>query len=523
MNILKENSLHINNRMSFKKRNTRKDKPIEHCAVFGVTCDDVTFSVSRYLYNGLMSLQHRGQESTGISIFKTGASGIHTYKKKGLVSKVLNEKRLIQFYGNIGIGHNRYATTGASEYSSHAFIQPFHLKNNLIEFSLAFNGTIPIYDEIKDQMADLGCVFITNTDTEVMAQLIASIAQETNGWGETLKVASKYLKGSYSLILLTSNGDIYAMRDPLGYKPLCIGELKTEKRNFYFVSSESCAIDAVGGKFLRSVKPGEILHLNHKNGIHSEMIIKESRTCLCQFEYVYFARPDSIIDGISVGEARMNLGKNLTKVDPLLKDSDIKKNAIVVPVPDSGRGAAVGYASESGLPYIEGLMKNRYVWRTFIMPGKQKRKVAVKEKLNPIRSVIEGKDVILIDDSIVRGTTTKQIVSLIREVGAKSVNVRASCPPVISACYMGIDFPTRDELIAGKTKRRFGGQYIEEIRKKIGADTLLYQTIDGLTQSIGLSEKDLCLACLTGEYHIKSINALAEKDIEDVTNRNNHC
>jgi amidophosphoribosyltransferase len=320
--------------------------------------------------------------------------------------------------------------------------------------------------------------------------------------------------------MLTTDGDIYAMRDPLGFKPLCIGELKTEKRNLYFVSSESCAIDAVGGKTLRSVKPGEIVHLSHQEDIHSETVLKEKRTYMCQFEYVYFARPDSIIDNISVGEARMNLGKNLAKNDPLLKDTNIKKNAIVVPVPDSGRGAAVGYASESGLPYIEGLMKNRYVWRTFIMPGKQKRKAAVKEKLNPIRSTIEGKDVILIDDSIVRGTTTKQIISLIREAGAKSVNVRASCPPVVSACYMGIDFPTRDELIAGKSKKLFGEQYIEEIRKKIGADTLVYQSIDGLIASIGLNEDQLCLACLTGEYPIKSINCLAENDILDITHRN---
>ena len=253
------------------------------------------------------------------------------------------------------------------------------------------------------------------------------------------------------------------------------------------------------------------------------MILKENRTALCQFEFVYFARPDSVIDDISVVEARMNLGKNLANRDPILRDANVKSNAIVVPVPDSGRGAAVGYASESGVPYVEGLMKNRYVWRTFIMPGKEKRKAAVKEKLNPIRSVIEGKDVILIDDSIVRGTTTKQIVKLIRDVGANSVNVRISCPPVVSACYMGIDFPTREELIAGKSKRLFGDAYIEEIRKKIGADTLMYQNIEDLVKSIGLKEDQLCLACLTGEYPIKTIGTLAEKDILDKTNRNNTC
>jgi len=359
-------------------------------------------------------------------------------------------------------------------------------------------------------MDDMGRVFITNTDTEVMAQLIASIALGTEDWVEILKVASRFLEGSYSLILLTPSGDIYAMRDPLGFKPLCLGELKTDKRNLYFVASESCAIDAVSGKFLRDVKPGEIVHLSHQKDIHTEMLIKSSRTARCQFEFVYFARPDSVIDGISVSKARMNLGIHLAKNDPLLNDNDFKKDAIVVPVPDSGRSASVGYAKESGLPYIEGLMKNRYVWRTFIMPGQKKRDAAVKEKLNPIRSMIEGKHVILIDDSIVRGTTTKQIINLIRTVGAKSVNVRISCPPVISACYMGIDFPTREELIAGRTQRLHGEKYIEEIRKTIGADSLLYNTIEDLLNSIGLREDQLCLACLTGKYPIETIENLAE-------------
>ncbi len=488
-----------------------RDKPIEHCAVFGVTCNDIGYSVSKLLYNGLIALQHRGQESSGISIIKTGGN-IHTYKKKGLVSNVLSKKTQSHFWGNIGIGHNRYATTGSSEYSSSDYIQPYHFKNNDLEFALAFNGTIPVYDTIKKKMDDMGRVFVTNTDTEVIAQLIGSIALGTEDWPEILKLASKFLKGSYSLIILTNEGDIYAMRDPLGFKPLCIGEFKTEKRNLYFVASESCALDVVGAKLLRDVKPGEIVHLSHQKDIHSEMILKAERTALCQFEFVYFARPDSIIDGVSVAQARSRMGKNLAMNDTQLLDPEFKKNAIIVPVPDSGRSAAVGYANEAKLPYVEGLMKNRYVWRTFIMPGQQKRKVAVKEKLNPIKSVIQGKDIILIDDSIVRGTTTKQIVSLLKEVGgAKSVHVRISCPPVVSACYMGIDFPTTDELIAGKNKKEFGElEYIEEIRKTIGADSLLYQTIDDLKKSIGKNESQLCLACLTGEYPLKFADKITE-------------
>jgi amidophosphoribosyltransferase len=479
------------------------DKPLEHCAVFGVICDDISFTVSKYLYTGLISLQHRGQESTGISILKTGGS-IFTYKKKGLVSKVLRKEKLSKFWGNIGIGHNRYATTGAQEFHSSNYIQPFHFRNNEIEFSFAFNGTIPNYDEIKEKMKERGHIFVTNTDTEVIAQLIASISLTHNNWKDILQKASSFLDGSYSLILLTSMGEIYAMRDPLGFKPLCIGELQTKQRNFYIVSSESCAIDTIGGHFLRDVRPGEILHLNYKTGIHSDLTIDSNKTAICQFEFVYFARPDSVIDGVSVAQARLRMGQNLAKSDPLLEDPDFKKNAIVVPVPDSGRSAAVGYANEAQIPYIEGLMKNRYVWRTFIMPGQKNRKAAVQEKLNPIKSVVKDKNIILIDDSIVRGNTTKQIIKLIKNAGAISVNVRISCPPVISACYMGIDFPTTHELIAGRALEKYGREtYIEKIRDIIGADSLFYQTIKGLEKAIGL-KSDLCKACLTGTYPLKS-------------------
>jgi len=457
----------------------------------------------------LIALQHRGQESTGISILKAGGK-ITTYKRKGLVSKVLNDKVLSHFWGNVGIGHNRYATTGSEEFTSSNYIQPYHFKNNEIEFSFAFNGTIPNYDEIKEKMEDMGRIFLTDTDTEVIAQLLASISLGTESWPEILKVAAKFLDGSYSLIILTSKGDIYAIRDPLGFKPLCIGVKRIELRNFCFIASESCAFDAVGAKLVRDVKPGEIIHLSHQKDTHSELQLPSDKTALCQFEFVYFARPDSIIDGISVAEARLRMGENLARRDPLLLIPEFKNNAIVVPVPDSGRSAAVGYANEARLPYVEGLMKNRYVWRTFIMPGQKKRKSAVNEKLNPIRSLIDGKDVILIDDSIVRGTTTKQIISLIKQAGAKSVNVRISCPPVINACYMGIDFPTCDELIAGRYLKQYGNtDYIDKIKEIIGADSLLYQTISDLEKAIGL-KSDLCKACLNGSYPLKSVGKITE-------------
>ena len=502
------------------KNRLRRDKPREHCAVFGVTCDDDNYSITRLLYLGLISQQHRGQESTGISILKTGGK-IVTYKAKGLVSEVLNQKVLSNFWGNVGIGHNRYATTGAQEFESKDYMQPFHFKNNEIEFSLAFNGTIPNYAEIKQSLEDKGRIFVTNTDTEVVAQLIASIALGTNSWPEILKTASESLDGSYSLLILTAQGDIYAIRDPLGFKPLCIGELKSEGRNYYIVSSESCGIDVVDGNLIRDVEPGEIVHLSHRKELHSEMVVKSDRTALCQFEFVYFARPDSIIDGVSVAQTRLQLGINLAKNDPLLKDLKFRENAIVVPVPDSGRSVAVGYAQEAKLPYVEGLMKNRYVWRTFIMPGQKNREAAVKEKLNPIKAFVKGKNIILLDDSIVRGTTTEKIITLIREAGAISVNVRISCLPVIRPCYMGIDFPTTSELIAGRFKNLYGEEnYIEEIRKKIGADSLRYQTIDDLVSAIGKSKNQLCMACLTGEYPLKSVNKIIEMEKSISLDRN---
>ena len=497
--------------MKLKKRiRVKSEKPLENCAVFGVVCDDTDYSVTKLLFSGLIAQQHRGQESTGISLLQHGGK-LFTFKRTGLVSKVLNNNVISKFWGNIGIGHNRYATTGSQTFLSLEYLQPFHFKNNDIEFSLAFNGTIANYSELKEKLENMGRVFVTNTDTEVMAQLIASIAQNNADWPDILTTASKFFDGSYSLVILTSEGVIYAIRDPLGFKPLCLGSIISEERTSYLVASESCAIDIVGGKLIRDVQPGEIVHISAEKGIHSETIIQSDRKALCQFEFVYFARPDSIIDGVSVAKTRLELGRHLAKNDPVLDNPEFKENAIVIPVPDSGRSVAVGYAKESGLPYVEGLMKNRYVWRTFIMPGQKKREAAVKEKLNPIRSVIEGKNVIILDDSIVRGTTTKKIITLIRGAGAKSVNVRISCPPVRSPCYMGIDFPTTDELIAGRYLKTFGSEeYIEEIRKTIGADTLRYQTIEDLIDSIGKGKNQLCTACLTGEYPLKSATKIAE-------------
>ncbi len=475
------------------------DKPRDHCGVFGISTPDTEYNIAHELYLGLMGVQHRGQEAAGISIVN-GNKKIYSYKNIGLAAQSLNEELLRQYWGNIGIGHVRYGTT---ETSSLHFAQPYHFCSNQIEYSFGFNGTIANYMKLKKQLGEKGRIINSNSDTEVIATLFASISIGTKDWVEIFKIAAKFLDGSYSLTLLTPDGDIYAVRDPFGFKPLCYGIVDDNIRIKNVVASESCAIDAVNGKLIDDVKPGQVVHFEPTGNINKETFANSERTALCQFEFVYFARPDSIVDGVPVNKARENLGINLAKEHPC----DLH-NTIVVPVPDSGRSAASGYAKESGLPYEEGLMKNRYIWRTFIIPGQKKRENAVSEKLNTIRSIISGKNVVLIDDSIVRGTTMAQIVSLLKKGGAKSVHVRISCPPVKAACYMGIDFPSSSELLAGRMELIDKDNWIDLVRQKIGADSLAYQSINGLVKAIGLRKNQLCLACLNEEYVIKSASEL---------------
>lgn len=464
----------------------------EKCGVFGVLAHDPAQQVSQLTYHGLMALQHRGQEAAGISVFSDGK--IHTYKNKGLVSQVLNPSILSQYWGSVSIGHVRYGTAGSGSIKN---AQPFHFHSTHTSFSLAFNGNIANYDSLKNDLLEKGRVFTTNSDTEVIANILASLNIGTNDWVEALKILTKFLDGSYSLILMTNEGDLYGLRDPSGFKPLCYGQ-KEEPCRHEFISSESCAIDSVGGTVIDDVKPGEIIHLNPDEPTHSETVITRQRRALCMFEFVYFARPDSIIDGISVERARNRMGRNLAKSHPV--DSD---NAVVVPVPDSGRSGSIGFAEESGIPYGEGLMKNRYVWRTFIMPGQKKRSSMVRQKLNPVKPIIKDKEVVLIDDSIVRGTTTQFIVKLLKQAGARKVHVRITCPEVREPCYMGVDFPTKRELIVGKTELKDPDNYVEMIREHIGADSLGYQTIDGLVEAIGLPAGELCMACLNGDYPLR--------------------
>ncbi len=469
-----------------------KDK----CGIFGVLAHDSSKQVSQLTYNGLMSLQHRGQEAAGIAVVN-GTNTIYVYKDLGLVSQVLSPKVLSSYWGNVSIGHVRYGTAGGGTADN---AQPYHFKTNHTSFALAFNGNIVNYELLKKELMKKGRIFTSDADTEVIAQLIASELLETKNFIQAIKNTANYLDGAYSLIILTNSGELYGVRDPTGFKPLCFGQFTDESGCLHDVmASETCALDSLGAKYLGDVEPGEIAYAKQgeKIRIIDKIASEKYRKAICMFEFVYFARPDSYLDGVSVETARHKLGMNLAKSHPVNSD-----NVVIVPVPDSGRSASLGFSQVSNIPYVEGLMKNRYVWRTFIMPGQDKRAEKVRQKLNPVRSSIEGKEVILIDDSIVRGTTTAFIVKLLKQAGALKVHVRSSCPPVIEPCYMGIDFPTKGELIAGKWQIRDPENYIEKIREEIGADSIGYQTLEGLKKAIG--KESICMACLNGDYPVKS-------------------
>jgi len=444
----------------------------EKCAVFGIYSTEEIFN---QIYFGLYSMQHRGQESAGIATFFNRK--IYLHKEMGLVAEVF---RGINLPGNAGIGHVRYSTTGESKIEN---AQPLIINYSKGSFAIAHNGNLINYSDLREMLERKGAIFSTNTDTEVISQLIAQEHIKAGNFIVGIKNAMKFLEGAYSLTILTNKGKVFAVRDPWGVRPLSIGK----SPSCYAFASETCAFDILNVKFVRDVKPGEIVKLD-ENGISSE-IGRIENPKHCMFEYVYFARPDSIINGIPIYEVRKNLGKNLWKEKPTNAD-------IVTSVPDSGTTAAIGYHHASGIKYSESLIKNRYTGRTFIMPEQKLREIGVKIKLSPITSEIKGKEVILIDDSIVRGTTMKNIVSLLKKSGAKKVHVRITCPPIKYPCFYGIDMQTRKEFVASE-------KTVEEVCKTIGADSLHYNSIEGLIKSIGIKKENLCLACLTGEYPIK--------------------
>ncbi|MCE4049934.1 MULTISPECIES: amidophosphoribosyltransferase [Bacillaceae] len=446
----------------------------EECGVFGVWGHN---DAAQLAYYGLHSLQHRGQEGTGI--VTTDGKQLKGIKGEGLVAEVFTQDAMKELTGKAAIGHVRYATAGGGGYEN---VQPllFHFQSG--SMALAHNGNLVNANALKSQLEAQGSIFQTSSDTEVLAHLIRRGG--FSAFNERVKNALTMIKGAYAFLILTETELMVAL-DPNGMRPLSLGKLG----DAYVVASETCAFDVVGAEFIRDVLPGELLIIDD-NGFRSEMFSVASNIAMCTMEYVYFSRPDSNINGINVHTARKNLGKRLAFEAPIEAD-------VVTGVPDSSISAAIGYAEETGIPYELGLIKNRYVGRTFIQPSQSLREQGVKMKLSAVRGVVEGKRVIMVDDSIVRGTTSRRIVSMLREAGATEVHVLISSPPIKNPCFYGIDTSTKEELIASRYS-------VDELREIIGADSLIFLSTEGMVEAIGRNEegenRGSCLACFTGKY-----------------------
>ena len=445
------------------------------CGIAGITD---TAEVSGSLYLALYALQHRGQESAGI--FTYDGETVHKYKGYGLVAEVFSGPVLERLTGTTGIGHVRYPTTGGSKPEN---IQPFHFMFRGHSLSLVHNGNLINTDELRYEYEVHGHIFSTTSDTEVIAAILANEIIHDHTPDEAISYCMRKISGSYAVILML-DGTLNAVREPPGIKPLCLG--KTEAGG-HILASESVALDTLGAEFVRDIAPGESVRLQGGE-VFSRSMMKAKSCAHCMFEYVYFARADSIIDGVSVYEVRRKTGALLAQEAPAKAD-------LISPIPDSGTAAATGFSRESGIPFREALIKNRYTGRTFIMPTQEKREIAVRMKLNPVRGHIKDKSVVLVDDSIVRGTTSKKILSLVREFGAKELHLRIASPPIIAPCYLGTDFPTRNELIASKKS-------VPEVETEIDATSLAHISLDGLIQAIGIPRENLCLGCLTGRYPV---------------------
>ena len=447
----------------------------EYCGVFGI----YSFSgapVAHDIYFGLMNLQHRGQDSAGAATCENGK--ISSIRQLGFVADVLNEKALATLNGNVGIGHVRYPTIGAGGVEDS---QPFVTEAGGSTFALAHNGNLSNYGRVRKAMEQNGCSFSSSCDSELMLVAFAGHYCREPDIFKAVEAVMKSVDGAYSIVLLTSGGELVAFRGPQAIRPLCWGRSEDK----FVFASESVALDIIGCKLHGDLEPGEVVVVG-KDGVKRKVVAGNGIPRHCMFEYVYFSRPDSKIDGKWVYEVRHNLGRALAQAAPVKAD-------VVIAVPDTARSAVEGYSQESGIPVSEGLIKNRYIGRTFIMPSQKKRQDSVRLKLNAVRHIIEGKRVVLIDDSIVRGNTMGPIVKLVREAGAKEIHLRITCPPIIGPCFYGIDLPTYKELIAANKS-------VEEIRKVIGADSLVYQSIDDLVKAIGMKREHLCLGCITEEY-----------------------
>jgi amidophosphoribosyltransferase len=463
----------------------------ESCGVFGVYAPGI--NVAQTTFFGLFALQHRGQESAGIAV--SDGNGIKLHTRMGLVSQAFTETDIALLQGYISIGHNRYSTTGSSKPMN---AQPIKAESDGLTIALAHNGNIVNAIALRNELQQRGYQFRTGSDSEVIANLI--LASPGQNWQEKTERAVRRLQGAYSLAVLTGS-QLIAVRDPFGVRPLCLGTID----GGWCIASESCALDHIGAQFTREIDPGEILVIDSQ-GVHS-FKQESDRKALCIFEYIYFARPDSIIQNKLLYPAREAMGRILSEEYPV--DADF-----VMGVPDSATAAGIGYSHASDIPYCECLLKNRYVGRTFIEPEQRIRELGVQLKFNPLSRIIAGKRLVVVDDSIVRGTTTPRVVSMLRKAGASEVHLRICAPPIRHPCFFGVDMATKWELIAAR-------KTVTEIREHLGADSLGYLSIDGLIRAVDLPRDIFCLACFTGEYPIPvqiemdklALEALPQEDL----------
>lgn len=465
----------------------RLDKPEEACGVFGVYAPGE--DVAKLAYFGLFALQHRGQESAGMAIFGDGQIQVH--KEMGLVSQVFNETILKQLKGNIAIGHNRYSTTGSSHVVN---AQPAVLETRLGPVALAHNGNLVNTSQLREKLLEKDCNLVTTTDSEMIVHAIAEEINSGKDWLSGAIAAFHQCIGAFSLTIGTPEG-IMGARDPHGIRPLVIGIIPAKAEGQpqrYVLASETCALDIIGAEYLRDVEPGELVWITEA-GLSSYHWAKPERK-LCIFEMIYFARPDSLVHDETLYSYRLRLGRQLAREAPADVD-------VIIGVPDSGIPAAIGFSQESDIPYAEGLIKNRYVGRTFIQPTQSMRESGIRMKLNPLKDVLTGKRVVMVDDSIVRGTTSRKIVKALRDAGATEVHMRISSPPVTHPCFYGIDTDNQDQLIAA-TKS------VAQIKEQIGVDSLAYLSWEGMLEATGENTNHFCSACFTGDYPIGVPDAL---------------
>jgi amidophosphoribosyltransferase len=451
----------------------------DKCGIVGIHCADESKNVASFVYYCLYALQHRGQESAGIATFNP-EKGLSHFCGMGLITEVFKDYDIHSLTGSRAIGHVRYSTTGQSKLENS---QPFVTDFGDGFIAMAHNGDIVNSEELRQELIDEGFYFKSDCDSEVICYMLKKAHYDNDkDVLDAIEDVCKKLVGSYALTILV-DGELYAVRDPMGIKPLAVAKMDDE----FILASETVAFDVINAEFIRDIVPGEVVYFKDDE-ICSHMLESAGKCKLshCMFEYVYFARPDSTIDGINVYETRMNIGRQLHELYPI--DADL-----VIPVPDSSIPAAIGYSRASGIPYGEGLIKNRYVGRTFIMPTQEERELAVRLKLNPIKDAIKGKKIILIDDSIVRGTTSKQLLDLVKEAEPAEIHFLVGCAPVVAPCYYGVAMATKKELIAANYST-------EEIRKQLDIDSLGYITLPALVKAIGMPEENLCLGCLNEEY-----------------------